>query len=842
MPYMRNKRTGELVEVDANGMPVSQGPQMPPRDPTFDYKGPQAGAQLDQTRTAVAGQQIDNQFDSATLPARVRKAEAEASQAEIQVKKAQRDLTVPDETGRKVATQNAGLDALGNQINRVQDLYNKSLRNEPYGWLSSLGDFLPTSKNDQFNTAAAGMAEQGLGAFRVPGVGSQSDAELRQFVQANRPSASDFDSSIEEKLMQMRSRVDAARKAAGLPPTKWTGVPQQDEQIAAAAGFMGPGAGGGNGPTPPTFSPGDPGYQAATGNTRSVSDPATAAELDKLVRSGASLEELNRYAMSKGLAPVNPQEYSAVRDYLQKNPGYQGGLVNARKYEPLTMFEKGATAIGNNPVGAYALGAGQFLSGNTLDNVAGDPERARLALGMMDAQNPTATTLGEISGGIMASLGGEAALGRMGVSPGLLRGGIVDAATGAANGAGAADGGNRLTGALQGGTSSAIGGVTGSLGTRGLGRMVGATGGAQRPLYDAGVRPTLGQRVADKGFVGRAVNNAEQALQSVPIVGSAIQGARQEARDQFQVGAFNEALKEVGEALPRGMRPGTDPHAYVQKVFNRVYDEARGGMKLVADEELANDFANLAPDIQTLGPAAQNKLRSIIKNTIDNRMSSGRLEGKAYKQATSDLGKHIARLRKSAMADDQQLGEVLSGIQGGLDSAARRYSDPEAIKLLDAADAGYAKLVRIEGAAARRGGDDGTFSPKQFSSEVQKASGGVRSRSYLRGDALMQDYANAGKSLDDTLPNSGTVDRALVGGGLVGGTALGGIPPAAVAGLAGIGAAYAPGVRKAMQSALKPAGPKRNAIAEQLRKRERMIGRSTGATVGALLLGTAPSQ
>lgn len=619
---------------------------------------------------------------------------------------------------------------------------------------------------------------------------------------------------------------------------------RRDDPVAiiGAQGSQAAPGGPAAGLTPPPFSPGNPGFQRATGNQRTLDDPESAAAVDRLIRSGASIDQINAFAQSKGLMPVNPQEYQAVREYLRKNPGYKGSLVNAKKYEPLSAFEKGVTAIGDNPMGAYALGAGQFLSGNTLDNMAPDPERARLAMGIQGAQNPTATTLGEISGGIMAGLTGEAGLARLGMAPTIGRGVAADAAMGAANGAGAADTGNRFGGAMQGGLAAGVGSLAGAGAARGASRVIGATGGKQAPLYAAGVRPTLGQRVADKGILGRAVNAGEQALQSVPLIGSAIQGARQEARDQFQLGAFNEALKEVGEELPKGLRPGTDPHAYSQNVFNRVYDEARSGMKLVVDEELANDLSTLSPDIATLGPQASSKLDSIIRNVIEPRMPNGRMEGANYKATTSDLGKHIARLRKGQLSEDQALADVLEGVQRSLDNAARRYSDPEAVQLLDAADAGYAKLVRIEGAAARRGGDDGTFSPKQFSSEVQKAGGGVRSKSFLRGDALMQDYANAGRTLDDTLPNSGTVDRALVGGGLLGGTGLGVVPPPALAALGGIGLAYAPKLRKGMQEVLKPAGPKRNAIAERLRKRARLIGTAGGSTVGALLLGTNPSQ
>ncbi len=360
-------------------------------------------------------------------------------------------------------------------------------------------------------------------------------------------------------------------------------------------------------------------------------------------------------------------------------------------------------------------------------------------------------------------------------------------------------------------------------------------------LYEAAVRPTLGQRVADKGVVGRIINNTEQALQSVPVVGSSIRSAREEARDQFQIGAFNEALREVGEELPKGMKPGTAPQAYAQRTFDRVYSEARAGMTFRADEQLTQDLASLGPDIATLGPQAQGKLKAIMRNQVNNRLVNGEMNGEAYKRTVSDLGKHIARMRKSTNSEDQALAEVLEGVKGSIDSAARRHSDPDAVALLDAADAGYAKFVRIENAAARRGGEPGTFTPNSFDRSVQQESGGVRSKAYLRGDALMQDYATAGRNLEDTLPNSGTADRVMTGYAV--GTPVAGAAvyaePTTLAVLGTIATAYAPGVRKVMQEALAPAGPKRKAIADQLKKRARLIGAASAASASQ---GTIPSQ
>lgn len=107
----------------------------------------------------------------------------------------------------------ATLGALRNQIATVADMYRKG-PGATKG-LGGLYDYLPTPSNKAFDSAGAGLGELGLAAFRVPGVGAQSDAELRAFVDANRPSSSDYDASIEQKLSNLQNRLAASYQAMG---------------------------------------------------------------------------------------------------------------------------------------------------------------------------------------------------------------------------------------------------------------------------------------------------------------------------------------------------------------------------------------------------------------------------------------------------------------------------------------------------------------------------------------------------------------------------------------------------------------------------------------------------
>lgn len=619
-----------------------------------------------------------------------------------------------------------------------------------------------------------------------------------------------------------------------------------DEPVGSA--IVDPGASDPGGPAPPSFRPGGPTMQPGSETGfRTVTDPkwqAIAGEYRQRLAQGQSAREIIPWLRSQGASPETLTGAMAQIKFRAENPQVPIDAydITSTQRVPLSSFERGITEYGSGKAGAFAIGAGQFLTGNTLDNIASDPERARLAMQTAQAQNPGAYMAGEVTGGVLGSLAGSAGLARAGVSNALARGIGADAFMGGANAAGMADDGGRVENALLGATVGAVGSVAGNALARGASRVISPTGGKMAPLYESGVRPTLGQRVADKGTVGRVVNATEEALQSVPVVGSAIRGARQEARDQFQIGAFNQALAEVGEQLPKGMKPGTAPNAYTQQVFNRVYDEARSGMRVVGDDQLRADMVALRDEVEQLAEPSAKRFANIMENNVMRRMKDNALDGDAYKNAYSDLGKRIREIRNNPNGD-YELATALENLQGSLDAAARRHSAPEAVELLDAADAGYAKLVRIEEAASKVGGEAGTFTPNQFDRAVQKTSGGVRSKAYLRGDALMQDYAEAGRGLSDTLPNSGTADRVMAGyavGAPVAGTAAYMEPTSAVA-LGTIGAAYAPGARKVMQKALAPGGAKARKIAERLRKRAQLIGSVTGAS-GVAAIGTNPGQ
>lgn len=560
------------------------------------------------------------------------------------------------------------------------------------------------------------------------------------------------------------------------------------------------------------------------------------SEYAKRLAAGQSTGQIMKWLADSGVKINNPQFPASVNQQVQfrkKNP-----QVDISNY-PLDSFDdvyvpRGAMLDGLNAAaqgevagvspGTYAINAADAATGFNLDSLSANPELTRQGMNELAERNPGSALTGNITGGVLSSLAAEAMLPFRGAQ-GAMAG---DALYGTIAGAGQTDynsegGQSSFADRVRGGGTGTLAALAGNLGgqaaVRGAQAVTAPTGGGLSGLYQAGVRPSVGQRVANsgdgkgfKGFVGSTINKVEEAAQSVYGVGDAIRGTRQNARDQFQIGAFNEALKEIDEVLPAGMKPGTAPQGFTQAAFNRTYDKARSGMNFVADADFITDVTAVSNTVSALTESSQKQFKTILDNTLTRRAKSGGMSGTDYKAAMSDLGKKIDSIRRNKNGDDE-LADALLDLQSTIDNAARRHSPPEFVELMDKADAGYAKLVRIEEASKRAGSDAGEFTPTQFQRAVQKGDSSVRSKAYLRGDALMQEYADQGMTLVDKLPNSGTSDRLIVTGGA--GAASSFFTPLG-AFLGALGIANAPGVRKLTTGAMAPAGPKRQAVSKAI--------------------------
>jgi hypothetical protein len=322
-------------------------------------------------------------------------------------------------------------------------------------------------------------------------------------------------------------------------------------------------------------------------------------------------------------------------------------------------------------------------------------------------------------------------------------------------------------------------------------------------LASEGVQLTPGQ------MLGGWAKSFEDAATSIPILGDAIQGARQRGLEGFNRAVVNRALKPLGTKLPDDVATGTDAIVYAGDMLSEGYKKVlpKGGVR--ADPGFAEAVsAKVVPVIETLRPEGRDQLQNIIKSRVTSRLDAGgKMTGETYKRVQSELGAEIARFSGSLDPDARAIGESLQGVSDALKDAAARQN-PTFASRLKQLDEGWAQLTRVEN-AAKSGGDNGVFGAGQYDAAVRSGDKRVRRRGYVRDEALGRDISKAAKAvLPNKIPDSGTARRVMTGvGGIgVGGGAFAAGGPVGLAttgaALAGGAAAYSPRAVSAYNRAL----------------------------------------
>lgn len=741
-------------------------------------------------------------------------------------------------SAQNITALNTALGHIGSLWQASQALGNRTIPawNGIANWAESQGG---DPRVNNFNMARNAVVDELTRVFRGTG-GSESDIQAWKDNINSSQSPEQLRASVGKAVELLNSRLES------LGAQYNRGMSRSDQPISLLAphaqsvfnalkeggnGIVGqddnktpPMIGGGNPASPPS-SPSNPpasplnspdpsyGLGAATGAMRDVYDPQTAAGMNSLVRSGRPYEEALAYAKAQGMAGLDPKAYAANVAYAKQHPDYKGGFTYAHKQVPTTLRER----ISASAPAAAVSGAATALSGGYNDELMAGLQSALTGQDYTQVRNdlnarknilaethPVADIAGNVAGGVTAGLAGGALAARAGLTGALGEFAPVagDVAYGGIYGSGQ-NNEDRLGGAAIGGITGGAGGALTRGLTRGAANVIAPPAGPAAPLYEAGVFPTPGQRFSQSGMFGRALNTAEQAMQSVPILGTGVARSRQTARDAFQRGGFNQALGDIGERLPLDINPGTGAQDFTTNAFGGAYNRARSGMQFVPDQQYLSDLAQFQQRLGNgvLNPTQAEQVGRVISNSVGGRLDPtiGALSGEAYQRAGTELGDAASTWGKDSTT--APMADALSDYTTIFDNAARRNSDPMAVQLLDNADRGYAKFVRLRNAAARGGvrKEAGTFSPTDLLAAVKQEGGGVKSSAYNRGNALMQDYAQAGGLLTDTLPNSGTAERLMTGQALTG--ALGaathapGMVAANPASLAPF-ALYAPGIEK----------------------------------------------
>lgn len=281
-----------------------------------------------------------------------------------------------------------------------------------------------------------------------------------------------------------------------------------------------------------------------------------------------------------------------------------------------------------------------------------------------------------------------------------------------------------------------------------------------KSLNKEGVNLTIGQTLG--GIPGRM----EEKLTSVPFLGDSILNMRQKAVEDFNRAAINRAVSPLGESVDEVGQEGVKKAG---DMLSKAYGDAIDKLKFVKfDQQFSGSLDELKSMASGLEPKFQKSFEKVLAEKFGSRLSpNGSMLGDAYKKVYSDVGKLADNFSGMENAAARDYGSALKQLHNLMRQQVSRGGNPEAASLMSAADEGWANLVRVEGAAKSAMNAGGLFTPAQLNMAVRQADTSVRDRATARGTALMQDLGTAGQRvIGNKIPNSGTIDRGLAGGGL----------------------------------------------------------------------------
>jgi len=366
-----------------------------------------------------------------------------------------------------------------------------------------------------------------------------------------------------------------------------------------------------------------------------------------------------------------------------------------------------------------------------------------------------------------------------------------------------------------------LGGAAAPVVVAGVGRVVSPAASVNPRLAllrNEGVDTSIGQTL------GGRWNAAEEKLMSVPILGDAIARARARSLDQFNGAAINRASGAVGQPIDDIGQAGV---ARAANAVGGAYDDAATMVPNVRfDQQFVNDLTQLRGMARSLVPDMRRKFEDKLRDVVGGRTSQANaMLPDTFKSVDSEIGGLAAKYGRSTVASEQELGDAFRQLQALLRDQASR-TNPAYADALNAANAGYANLVRVEGAAKAAKNNSGVFTPAQLNGAVQSADNSVRKRAVSHGTALMQDLADAGQSvIGNKVPNSFTTDRAMMAGGALGSYLLN---PAIPAALLGGAALYSPPAQALLRGLVASRPDAAEAVARLLNQASPALGPAGG--------------
>jgi hypothetical protein len=639
-----------------------------------------------------------------------------------------------------------------------------------------------------YEQTSGALASELTQVFRGSG---GAEADVKRYLSELDPNASEAQkkASIKNIAGLLQSRLNAIgdqyKKGMGTTADPLVLLDDHAQHVMGNLGF-----GGNGGATPPSGGPGSSGgptlggppavgpdarpafngpsssgpLSLATGAMRTENDPRSSALIDKMVRSGATADQINA-ALPKDLVPITQEAVSASQVYLKNNPHYQGSFGKVTR----EVGNSPLTRMASTPLATVATQAANAGSAGYLDEITGginslakgtpyvqERDAADIAKQAQAAGNPGSAIVGNVIGG-GAAMAGAGALGIGGVAARYLGAAapiVGDAAYGALYGSGESNG-NRLGGAVVGAAGGAVGSRLGSATAGMFGRgLRGVQSEAVRYLDHAGIPMTGGQ------ILGGVAKNVEDKLTSIPFVGEAIKNRRAEGYNAFNQAAFNQAGAPIGANVGA---IGDNGLAALDRATGQAYNRALGGVNVNGnDPAFIGDMGNLVQQARNLpDPMAGNAaftLRTRVGQGFDN---AGNMTGNDFQQSVRGLRRDARAVAPLPYGHD--FGQIAQGGENALEGLLQRQA-PGALPQYRAANSAYrhqSTLDSVVNGAAKNQFDDAgnvVFTPAQLNAAS------VRNGGLFGGQRPFQELAQSGQQvLPSKVPDSGTAGRAALG-------------------------------------------------------------------------------
>jgi hypothetical protein len=294
---------------------------------------------------------------------------------------------------------------------------------------------------------------------------------------------------------------------------------------------------------------------------------------------------------------------------------------------------------------------------------------------------------------------------------------------------------------------------------------------------------------------GGAARAREEARTSNPYYGAAHVDAQHGVVDSVNRAVYNRVLGPLGEHYGPTDPVGRKGVAAVEAHLHDAYEKALPHVRLNADHQLDTDLAEIRTSVAKLGKPQEGQFEAILNQDVLHHFQEGGMDGHAFKKVESDLLRQSRDLKSSPDPNARGLGHALEDALDALRSDMERSSPPAWRERLRNINQSYAMFTRLQDATTHRAISGGRFTPGDLLSAVRKGDRTVRKGAFARGDALLQDFAEAAQAVTpNKMPNSFTADRLM---------AAGRGPVSSIIG-AGVGEAVHPGFGSLVGAAVGP--------------------------------------